>query len=119
AAWRRGSGTVGGSSGGGSRPTVRSSRESGATRSGRTAESEAVLVSRKTSIDLVLACPSVSTPMKVSCSWPTPESATPLATRVQRVKSTTPVYGGTFQVKTPVLGAAPQGTVTADAPVTP
>lgn len=75
-------------------------------------------MSSSTLIDFVLACPSVSTPMKVSCSWPTPESATPLVTRVQRVKSTTPVYGGTFQVKTPVLGAPPQVTVTEATPFT-
>src|SRR4030095_15976078 len=109
---------VGGSRSGRSLPTVRSSRDSGATRSGSTAESEAVVVSSSTLLFLVLTCPSASTPMQVSCSCHTTESATPLVTRVQRVKSTTPVYGGTFQAKTPVLGAPPQVTVTEATPFT-
>src|SRR5262245_50279298 len=82
------------------------------------AESAAVVVSSRTLKLFVLVRPCRSTAMKVSWSWPKPASVAPLVTRLQRVKSTTPVYGGTFQVKTPVLGAPPQVTVTEATPLT-
>jgi len=66
----------------------------------------------------VLVCPSRSTARKVSWSCPNPASTPAVVTRLQRVKSTTPVYGATFQVKTPVLGAPPQVTVTEATPFT-
>ncbi len=108
--------TVGGSSRGRSLPTVSCSWESGTTRAGRTAESDAVVVSSSTSMLLVLAWPSRSTATKVSVSPPRPPSPALLVRRLQRVKSTTPLYGATFQVKTPVPGAAPHVTVTEATP---
>src|SRR5215471_11935484 len=110
--------TVGGSINGRALPMVRVSGASGTTLPGSTAESDAVVVSSRTLRFLVLTFPTLSTPMKVSWSWATPASPEPLVTRVQRVKSTIPVYGGTFQVKTPVLGAPPQVTVTEATPFT-
>ena len=88
---REASRTVGGSSSGRLLATVSCSGATGHHPVGRPTESVAVEVSRSTWNDWVLVCPSVSTPMKLSWSWPTPPSARPLATRVQRVKSTTPV----------------------------
>ena len=63
----------------------------GTTRSGRAAESVAVEVSRNTSKVVLLLWPRVSTPVKLSWSCLTPPSPVGVATRLQRVKSITPV----------------------------
>ncbi len=75
-----------------------------------------MVVSSSTSMLAVLAWPSRSTATKVRVSPPRPPSPAPVVSRLQRVKSTTPVYGATFQVKTPVPGAPPQVTVTEATP---